>query len=355
MSDDNDIAQELRQAVVEAAAQRRALQIVGGGSKSFYGRHPEGTPLATAAHAGIIAYEPTELVITARAGTPMTAIDAALAAHSQELPFEPPHFGGAATLGGTVACGFSGPRRPYAGAARDFVLGVRVINGSGERLTFGGQVMKNVAGYDISRLMTGALGTLGLLTEVSIKVAPRPRSVLTVALELDAAAAIENVNRWAGRPLPVSGAAHADGVLRLRLAGAPSGVAAARARIGGEEDAEGERFWHALREHTHPLLSDAGLLWRISVPAATPPLELSGDWLIDWGGAQRWLRTEADADTVRRCATACGGHATQFRGGDRGGEVFQPLPKPLMVLHRNVKRAFDPQGVLNPGRLYAGI
>ncbi|MCU0937315.1 MAG: glycolate oxidase subunit GlcE [Gammaproteobacteria bacterium] len=350
---DRDRTDALREAVARACAEQTPLRVRGGDSKAFYGRRTAGQTLDLADHRGIVAYEPSELVLTARAGTPLSEVEAALAAERQALPFEPPHFGPGATLGGTVACGLSGPRRPYAGATRDFVLGVQIVNGRGEVLRFGGQVMKNVAGYDVSRLMVGALGTLGVLLEVSVKVLPAPAREVTVALEANATAAIETMNRLAGRPLPLSAASHAAGRLYLRLSGSERGVEAARASLGGETTDGG--FWEALREHRLPFFAGEGPLWRLSVPPTAPPLDLPGPTLLDWGGAQRWLRTEATAARVCAVAGSAGGHATLFRGGDRDGEVFHPLAPSIATLHRRLKAAFDPAGVLNPGRFYAEL
>ncbi|HEX7043162.1 MAG TPA: glycolate oxidase subunit GlcE [Burkholderiales bacterium] len=346
---DKDLSADLAEAV-RAAGSGSPLRIVSGGTKDFYGRAPRGEPLQVAGHRGIVSYEPTELVITARAGTPLAEIEAALAAQGQRLAFEPPYFGEAATLGGTLACGFSGPARPYTGSARDFVLGAKIINGKGEILSFGGQVMKNVAGYDISRFMVGALGTLGVLLEASLKVLPRPEAEMTLRFELPAERAIAEMNAWAARPLPLSAACHLDGVLYVRLSGTAQTLRAARTKMGGEDFPDAARFWEALREHRLDFFATEGPLWRLSVPPATPPMALAGEWLIDWGGAQRWLKTSARATDVWAAAAGAGGHATLFRGGDRAGEVFQPLPPPLQLLHRRLKHAFDPGGVLNPGR-----
>ena len=343
-----DRTEVLRESVARAFADAAPLRIRGGDSKAFYGRRAAGEVLDVAGHRGIVAYEPSELVLTARAGTPLAEVEAALAGHRQMLPFEPPHFGPGATLGGTVACGLSGPRRPYAGAARDFVLGAQVVSGRGEVLRFGGQVMKNVAGYDVSRLMVGALGTLGVLLEVSVKVLPAPAHEMTLVLETDARTAIETMNRLAGRPLPISAACHAGDRLYLRLSGSESGVEAARVALGGET-ADGS-FWQALREHRLPFFAGDGPLWRLSVPPTAPPLDLAGPMLLDWGGAQRWVRSDAGEARVRQVADSAGGHATLFRGGDRGGTVFHPLAPPLAALHRRLKAAFDPAGILNPGR-----
>lgn len=351
----SDLTTSLQQQVEAAIAQRGALRIVGGDSKAFYGRTPQGEALHVAGHSGIVSYEPTELVITARAGTPLDEIEQTLHASQQMLPFEPPHFGAAATLGGTIACNLSGPRRPYSGAARDFVLGTRVINGKAEVLRFGGEVMKNVAGYDVSRMMTGALGTLGVLLDISLKVLPRPASETTLVQECSMAGAIEAMNRWATQPLPLSASAFVDGRLYVRLYGTEKGVQAARAQIGGERLPQGDSFWRELREQQLAFFKPAGALWRLSVPPNAPALALAGECLLEWGGGLRWLSTDADPRSVRAAVTAVGGHATLFRGGDRDGAVFQPLDAGLALVHQRLKNAFDPQRIFNPGRMYQDL
>jgi len=350
-----DHTQVLQAQVKDALAQHKRLRIEGGGSKNFYGHEVAGTPLSTREHAGIINYEPTELVLTARGGTPLAEIETALAAQNQMLPFEPPHFGDSATLGGTVACGLSGPRRPYAGAARDFVLGCRVLTGKGDVLHFGGEVMKNVAGYDATRLMTGALGTLGVLLDVSLKVLPRPAMETTLQLSLSAEQAIETMNYWAGQPVPLSAAMHDGESLFLRLSGAASAVVQAQKHIGGEPVAHSESLWQTLREHTHPFFQDERPLWRLSLAAGYPPLALDGKSLLDWGGAQRWLVSSASPANIRHVAETAGGHATWFRQHTAKAEVFHPLPASLLQLHHRLKQAFDPAGILNAGRMYPGI
>jgi len=270
------------------------------------------------------------------------------------LAFEAPRFSPQATLGGCIAAGLSGPRRAAAGAARDFVLGARLLDGAGRDLSFGGQVMKNVAGYDVSRLLAGSLGTLGVILEVSLKVLPRPPAERTLRLDLDAAAALETVNRWAGQPLPVSATAWCGGVLSVRLSGADTAVRAAAARIGGEalEPARAAAFWEGVREHTDPFFGDATPLWRLSLPSTAPDPALPGRQLAEWGGALRWWTTAAPAADVRAAAEKAGGSATLFRGGDRAGGVFHPLSPALAKLHRGLKAAFDPAGILSPGRMY---
>lgn len=344
-----------------AAASRRPLRLRGGGTKDFYGQALEGEPFGTSAYSGIVAYEPSELVLTARGGTPLAQIESAMRERGQMLAFEPPHFGPGATLGGMVAAGLSGPRRQSAGALRDFVLGVRIMDGRGEVLGFGGQVMKNVAGYDVSRLMAGSLGTLGIILEASLKALPVPAAELTLDLELPEDRAIEQLNRWSGKPLPISASAWADGLLGVRLSGAPAAVEGACAKIGGErvEAARARQFWTGVREQTDPFftapIESGAPLWRISVPSATSPLAIPGDQLIEWGGALRWVASQADARTVRDAAARAGGHATLFRGRDKSGGAFQPLPPALMDIHRKLKREFDPQGIFNPGRMYADL
>jgi glycolate oxidase FAD binding subunit len=354
VGDQNDASGELAARLLRAAAEGTPLTIVGGGSKSFLGRATQGEPFQVGAHRGIVAYEPTELVITARAGTTLTEIEAVLTDSGQMLAFEPPHFGVTATLGGTVASALSGPRRPYAGAARDFVLGVKMLSGEGRTLTFGGQVMKNVAGYDLSRLMVGAMGTLGVLLEISLKVLPLPTQTTTLGFSLDAAVAIERMNAWAAKPLPLSGAYHEKDRLFIRLSGTGKGVAQAVGQLGGDlvEDA---RRWHALREHQLEHFAAGKALWRLSVPPATPPIALPGETLIDWGGALRWLKSEARGEKIRAAVSRVGGHAILYRHGDREGEIYHPLSAPLLKLHQRLKASFDPKGILNPGRMYSGL
>ena len=342
---------ELAARVKDHAARKAALRIRGGGTKDFYGTRMEGEPLEMAGCAGIVAYEPRELVLTVRAGTRLADIEAALAAEGQMLPFEPPHFGDGATIGGTVACNLSGPRRPYAGAVRDFVLGARIVNGKGEDLSFGGRVIKNVAGYDVSRLMAGALGTLGVLTELSFKVLPRPPAEATLAFEMNEAAMIEAVNKWAGQPLPLSATAWEAGVLRVRLSGATSAVAAARTKLGGAEVADAATYWDDLREHRLPFFAGADPLWRLSVAQTAAPIALASAQLVEWGGGLRWVRGAIDAARAREAAGSGRGHATLFRGGARGAGVFHPLAPALAKIHRRLKDAFDPAGILNPGRM----
>jgi glycolate oxidase FAD binding subunit len=334
------LIETFQERIREAAARRAPLRLRGGGSKDFYGNTPRGEVLDTRGYAGIVDYEPTELVITARCGTSLSDVETLLEKNGQCLPFEPPHFGAGATLGGCVAAGLSGPRRASAGALRDFVLGVKLIDGRGELLGFGGQVMKNVAGYDVSRLLAGSLGTLGLIAEVSLKLAPRPQAETTLRLAAPQARALELMNRWAGQPLPVSATAWHDGELYVRLSGSEAGVRAAAARIGGTEAAAP---WSAIREQTHAFFSGPEPLWRLSLPSTSA--EVRGRQLIEWNGGLRWLKALHQPHE----------RATLFRGADKSGGCFAPLEPLLARVHRELKAAFDPAGIFNPGRMYAEI
>ncbi|KJK04103.1 glycolate oxidase [Burkholderiaceae bacterium 26] len=359
-----------RDAIANAVDSRTPLTLRGGGTKDFYGREPapHSTVLDTREWSGIVDYDCAELVITARSGTPLVEIEAALAEHRQMLAFEPPHFaanGRQATVGGAFSSGLSGPRRQSVGALRDFVLGAVVMDGRGDMLNFGGQVMKNVAGYDVSRLMAGALGTLGLIVQVSLKVLPMPFCDATLRFAMAQGEAIDTLNRWGGQPLPIAASAWIDGALWVRLSGADAAVRAAITKLGGErvDDAEGAAFWRDLREQSHAFFARAVQgslpLWRIALPPATPPLALghasADEQLVEWGGGQRWWIDTANtsADVIRDAARKAGGHATLFRNGDRASDIFTPVAAPLMAVHKRLKDSFDPHGIFNPGRLYA--
>jgi glycolate oxidase FAD binding subunit len=348
-----DAVRELQDRVRAAAAAGKPLAIRAGGSKDFYGNTPRGDLLDPRAHAGIVDYEPTELVITIRCGTRLAELESALAAQRQMLPFEPPHFGDSATVGGAVASGLAGPRRLAAGAVRDFVLGARLLDGRANVLAFGGRVMKNVAGYDVARTLAGSLGTLGVILEVSLKVLPRPVAEQTLRFEFDETDAIRRVTEWGGQPLPISATAWFDGQLHVRLSGALAGVRAAHEKLGGSVVAEDALFWAELREQSLAFFNggpSSRVLWRLSVPSTTPPLGL-GPTLIEWGGGQRWLFSDAPAGKIRERVAAVGGHATAFRGGDRRAS-FHALEPAVAAIHRRLKSEFDPAGIFNPGRMY---
>jgi len=350
---DADLTPSLADTVRAAAAVGRPLRIVGGDTRAFYGRPVAGETLALAGHRGVVDYDPAEMVITARAGTPYDEIEALLDAEGQRLAFEAPVFGAAGTLGGAVASGLAGPARPFAGAVRDAVLGVRVLNSRGEALRLGGVVFKNVAGFDGFRLMAGALGTLGVLLDVSLRATPKPRVETALALEMDEGAAARLTLSLMCRPLPLSGACHDGRLLHLRLAGGTQGVAALARELGGE--AEDLGFWASLRHMTHPFFAGSGDLWRLSLPQTAPAPALPGHWLWDWAGAQRWLVSDAPPRDIRAAAAAAGGYATLFRGTAPDGEVFAPLAPGVMALHQRLKAAFDPAGIFNPGRMYADL
>ncbi|MCG2585383.1 glycolate oxidase subunit GlcE [Massilia sp. TS11] len=343
-----------RDRILDAAARGARLRIRGGGSKDWYGNAARGEVLDTRAWRGIVSYEPAELVITARAGTPLAEIEAALAERGQMLAFEPPHFGPDATLGGAIAAGLSGPRRASVGAVRDFVLGAVLMDGRGQVLHFGGQVMKNVAGYDVARLLTGSLGTLGLLLEVSVKVLPKPVCEATLRIACDQVEALRLLNTWGGQPLPLSASCWTGGALWVRLAGARAAVEEAQRLLGGEPVADAEGFWRSLREQEHGWFQGPGDLWRLSLPAHGLPLAL-GDTLIEWGGAQRWVRIDPDFDAagLRHAIARAGGHATLWRAPHKAVGAFHPLAPAVARIHARLWDEFDPQHVFDRERLYA--
>ncbi|MEN3373179.1 glycolate oxidase subunit GlcE [Dechloromonas sp. ZS-1] len=344
--------QDMVEAIRAAQATRTPLRIRGGGSKDFYGASLAGEVLDVGGYRGIVAYEPTELYITAKGGTPLAEVEAALAERGQMLAFEPPRLG-TATVGGCVAAGLSGPRRMQAGGVRDFVLGVGLIDGWGEMLRFGGQVMKNVAGYDVSRFLAGSLGTLGVLTEVTLKVLPRPVAETTRLFECSAEESVHWLNRWGGQPVPISASFWHGGQLWVRLSGAASAVEAAVQRLGGSPTVDAEKHWESVREQTHPAFAGP-ILWRLALPSSAADPGLDDLRAIEWGGALRWYA--GDLAAIRGAAARLGGHAVLYRAPEslrlREG-CFTDLNPALLALHRRLKKAFDPQGILNPGRLYA--
>ena len=349
-----NLIEQYRQTVIAAGCEQRPLRIAGSGSKAFYGRATLGESLDVTGYRGIVSYEPTELVLTARAGTPLSEIEVVLADKRQMLPFEPPHFGPRATLGGCVATGLSGPRRAYAGAVRDYVLGVRMMDGKGEVLNFGGQVMKNVAGYDVSRLMAGSLGTLGLLLDVSLKVLPVPAEESTLRFEMNESEAIAAMNRWAAQPLSLSATCYHDGVLTARLSGASAAVRSVRQKLGGEIVTDAASFWYSVREQQHAFFQDGASLWRLSLPSTAPAVP--GRQMIEWGGALRWLVGDVSAASLRERVAALGGQATLFRSAKTSPELnmepFHPLSPSVLRVHQRLKQSFDPHSIFNPGRMY---
>ena len=363
----NEAVAAIVERVRAAHASGERLRIRGGGSKDFYGEAPVGAVLDTTALAGSADHEPTELVVTAPAGMRVVELEAQLAAHDQCLAFEPPRFTPATTVGGMVAAGLAGPSRAAAGSVRDHVLGVTMVSGTGELLQFGGRVIKNVAGYDVARLVAGSLGILGVIVEVSLKVLPRAEAETTLRFDCKPGEALAQLHAWSAQPLPLDASAWWNGNLIVRLRGSSAAVGEGARALGGEEIAPeaAAPFWQSLRDHTDPFFAAAddatvhldATLWRLSLPQTAPLLGLAGDELIEWHGAQRWLATALPAAQVREAASAVGGHATAFRTADKSaiGGAFAPLAAPLVAIHERLKRAFDPKGILNPGRLYPGL
>jgi glycolate oxidase FAD binding subunit len=357
-----DLAEALVEQVRDASSRRTPLRIVGGDTKRFYGRAVAGEALQVSGHRGVLRYDPAELVVTARTGTPLAEIEALLAHHGQRLPFEPPAFGTAATIGGTVAAGLAGPARIARGPVRDSVLGAQLLTGDGRVLKFGGEVMKNVAGYDVSRLLAGSLGILGVLLEVSLKVLPMSAGTRTLRRRVDAQTAIDTLVDCARRGLPVTASFWHAGELSLRLEGSRASLDEIAASVGGDTigGVDAAAFWQEVREHRHPFFASARPLWRLHLPlsAAGASVVRQDRVVFEWNGAQAWL-DGGDRPAIDLVARTAGGHATLFRraasGSGDAGEVFAPLPSALLDLHRAVKRVFDPLGILNPGRMYAGL
>jgi glycolate oxidase FAD binding subunit len=369
-SKQDPILEEFKGRILSAIASGQKLRIVGGNTKSWYGDTSIGEELSTTNYSGIVDYQPSELVLTAKAGTPMKEIEQALAKASQWFPFEPPCFGDHSTIGGVVCAGLSGPGRGQYGALRDFVLGVKIMDGRGDILTFGGQVMKNVAGYDVSRLMPGSLGTLGLLLEVSIKVLPIPAKTKTLAIPIEQAQAIEQMNRWASQPLPLSAScwletSSGSDELMLRIAGANAAVEAANKKLlepyGGKvvDDQEASAFWHSIKEQTHPFfqLSGQESLWRFAVNPLSNPLPIESTTCIEWLGGQRWVKGNFDQEAMKKIAQLHGGHVTLFRGDKaQVSSVFTSLKDaaitaPLATVQERIRKTFDPHGIFQTNRM----
>ncbi|HED35141.1 MAG TPA: glycolate oxidase subunit GlcE [Gammaproteobacteria bacterium] len=350
-----DQAEQILSHVQTAAETRTTLNIQAGESKNFYGRHTDAEVLDVSAHQGIINYQPSELVITARAGTLLSDINSALKKHHQMLAFEPPGFSDAATLGGTIACNLSGPRRAYSGAARDYVLGCTLINGQAEKIHFGGEVMKNVAGYDVSRLMCGAMGTLGVLLDISLKVVPEPEAEITLVQQCDIKQALHNLHHWANSNIAVSASCYDGENLYYRLSGNTSAIQAGRKITGGDEQDISIDFWHPLKEQQHSFFNSDVPLWRLSLGSSTEALPLQGDTLIEWGGALRWLKSNESAESIRRELESHGGQATLFRHHTAQTDPFHKLSPGLLSIHKQLKKAFDPLNIFNPGRMYPGL
>lgn len=353
----NNTEADIIAGVEQAWNESSPIAIIGGDSKSFLGYPVSASPLPVQSHSGIIAYEPTELFITAKAGTPLQELESSLDPHQQMLAFEPPCYSKHSTVGGMVASGLSGCRRPYAGSVRDYVLGVRCINGRGEVMNFGGQVIKNVAGYDVSRLLTGSYGTLAVILEVTLRVAPKPQYETSLSIPMNFTCALEKLQQWTVQSLPISAAVHDREKLLVRLSGSEQTVNTACQKINTVDAEEIDTmYWRDLNNHRHEFFTSPDKpVWRLSLPANTAALDLAGEWLIDWGGAQRWFKSDEDATTIRTMVANHGGHATLFYTRDNTVERFHALSSGLENIHRNIKQAFDPKGILNPGRMYTDL
>ena len=379
MNATNPIIETFREQILHAAKNKTSLSIEGGATKSWYGNANTYTKLDTRTYSGILEYQPEELVITACAGTPLKEIEAALKEKNQVLAFEPPHFGEHATFGGAIAAGLAGPGRISVGNFRDFVLGTRILDGKGQDLSFGGQVMKNVAGYDVSRLMPGSMGTLALLLEASVKVLPRPAATATLRCHISQEKALRTLNEWAGQPLPLSascwiGNGTGEGQLTIRLAGAAAAIKAAIPLMSSLVNASevdpqsAEVFWNDLREHKLPSFENIAAdqtLYRLALPAACGPLIISGasnDIVLEWHGQQRWIKAAGDEATftlIKKLATSHGGHATRFKQGMNVNPAFQRFTvlgeqahsKALELVQERLRSAFDPAGVFATNRL----
>lgn len=347
---------QMSEQVCQAVHDETPLRIVGGDTKAFYGRSVSGIEFNMSTYAGIVGYEPTELVITAKAGTLLSEINQCLNHQSQMLGFEPPQYGPGSTIGGAIASGLSGPARPYWGAVRDHVLGVEIINGHGQLLRFGGQVIKNVAGFDVSRLMAGALGTLGVITRVSLRVLPQPERETTLVWSLSLGTAQETMLQLARKPWPLSAMAYDGEFLRVRVSGGRSAVEDAISQLKPDKHQDGNDYWEQLRDQQLSFFKTTSeSVWRLSLPPVAPDADLDGGrWLWDWGGAQRWLSSPTAGAVLREHCATYGGHATCFinRTSNADAECFtQPSPA-LMKVFSRLKKAFDPKSILNPGRFY---
>lgn len=348
--------QEISERVQQAAADKTSFHIQGGASKQFYTGGPDGMEvLDCSTYTGIVSYEPSELVITVRAGTTLRAVESMLTSRGQQFPFEPPGYAATATVGGMVACGFSGPRRAFNGAVRDAVLGIKLLNGKGEILEFGGQVLKNVAGYDVSRLVTGSFGTLGVILEVSLKVVPKPACELSFELPISSQSRLESLLTLKNSANNLSGLAASCDKITYRLAGSEESVRETAIRLGGDELPIDDGFWRPLKDQTAEFFSDPTPLWRVSVAPACPEVDLDGEYLADWGGALRWVKTNLDAEQVQARVTAVGGNALLFRSAQKNTMTLTTLSPAIVKLHQRIKASFDPGSVFNPGYLVSEL
>ncbi len=349
------ITEQFVDQITQATAAGTTVRIVGGNSKAFLGNVSNGSPLETTAYHGIISYEPTELYITVRSGTPVSEVEQVLLQSRQMLAFEPPRHSERTTIGGIIASGLSGPRRPYAGSARDFILGITCLNGRGQLLRFGGQVMKNVAGYDLSRLLTGSFGTLGVILDVTLKVLPIPEHEITCSMKMSLPQARQKLIDISRQAIPVTAAAYENETLRIRLSGKKVLLDETTGLLNMQVDQDSHSFWQQLRDHKHGLFETAQDCWRLSLPVTANPEFNDEAFILDWGGAQYWLSSARSAEAIFQQAQELGGSATLFCNNSKQQACFQPLAAAVHRLHEGLKQAFDPQRVLNPGKMYAGL
>ena len=349
------ITEQFVDQIMHAADAGSAIRIIGGNSKAFLGNDTNGDPLETTAYRGIISYEPTELYITVRSGTPVSEVEQVLSQSRQMLAFEPPRHSEKTTIGGIIASGLSGPRRPYAGAARDFILGITCLNGKGQLLRFGGQVMKNVAGYDLSRLLTGSFGTLGVILDITLKVLPIPEHEMTCSMKTSFPQARQKLLDLSRETIPVTAAAYENETLRIRLSGKKALLDETTGSLGMQVDQDGHVFWQQLRDHQHGLFETAQDCWRLSLPVTAIPEFNDEAFILDWGGAQYWFASARSAEAIFQQAQELEGSATLFCNNSKQEACFQPLASAVYKLHEGLKQAFDPQRVFNPGKMYAGL
>lgn len=359
--DNNDLSQSFQEQVKEAIDKQAPLFIHGGKSKLFYGYPVNGKALDASQHSGVINYEPSELCITVRAGTSLKKLESLLAEHQQILPFEPPYFSDSATIGGAIATGISGPRRAYTGSVRDAILGVQIINGNGEIVNFGGEVMKNVAGYDLSRLMVRSQGTLGLILSVSLRLLPKPKSDITLSFTADQDEALDYFKKLRVKQLPITATAWYENQVFIRLSASDNILQHSKKLFEKElkvnELDKSNKLWQDIRDHKHAFFQqDEKPLWRFSLPPNAKKFSrVSNEPLIEWGGAQRWAYTNTPANIIQSIASSRNGYATLITGDLPGVSRFPVLEPNLLTLHKSLKRKMDPTGIFNPNRIYQGI